>query len=231
MKKQIILLALAILSINLVFGASFCLDNEDPSPVGNLTISLEGNNIILDWSEAEDEPECSGIDYYVVVKNGNYSYDSTNLTSYIDENQENGEYEYVIYAVDLGKNEGIGISDSIILEAGSSSRRGGGSPSYWECAEWGECINGTQTRTCNDIGRVQEDRIETRGCFPEFIPTGEGNETEEIITETTPPGFFAGITGGVIGALGTGGTAALVVIIIAIVGLAVVFSVKGRKRE
>lgn len=230
MKKQIILLALAILSINLVFGASFCLDNEDPSPVGNLTISLEGNNIILDWSEAEDEPECSGIDYYVIVKNGNYSYDLTNLTSYIDENQENGEYEYVIYAVDLGKNEGIGIPNTITIGISPVSSGGGGSPSYWECAEWGECINGTQTRTCSDIGRVQEDRVETKECFPEFIPTGEGEEEETLITEEAPAGFFATITGAVVGTLGTGGTIVASIFVIAIVALAIVFSVKGRKK-
>ena len=77
---------------------------------------------------------------------------------------------------------------------------GGGRSSYWECAEWGECINETQTRTCNDISGIQEDRIETRECFPEFIPTWQESEENETITiTTTPAGFFATITGRVVG--------------------------------
>jgi len=72
------------------------------------------------------------------------------------------------------------------------------------------------------------------GGTGEIIPLSEEQETEaeETITETpTPtPGFFATITGAVIGALGTGGTVALVFVIIISVGAAIVFVVNRKEK-
>lgn len=141
----------------------------------------------------------------------------------------------MIHVFDLaGHNEGEeALSNSLYLSSPSgpipSGGGGGGSSSYWECGEWSECINGTQTRTCSDIGGVQEDRIETRECFPEFIPTETTPFEEEITEGEITPGFFAGITGAVIGALGTGGTVAVVIILIIIViGLIIIVSRKKK---
>jgi len=114
------------------------------------------------------------------------------------------------------------------------SRRGGYS-SYWECGEWSECINGTQIRTCEDVTRLQVEMIETRGCFPEFIPIGqetETNETEETITLTTiSPGFFATITGAVVGGVtnfvksGVG-----ILVFVSLIGILAIIFVIRRKR-
>ena len=65
---------------------------------------------------------------------------------------------------------------------------------------------------------LQADRVETKEWFSEFIPLGEDEtptETEE--TQSTPAGFFAAITGAVVGALGTSGIVIVPVFIILIV--------------
>ena len=121
------------------------------------------------------------------------------------------------------------IEPDIITPPSPPAATGGGgrrSSSYWECGEWGECINGTQTRTCEDVNGLRADRVETRTCVPEFIIT----EQEPVTLTTTIPGFFSIITGAVIGTLGTGGTIFSIIFIIAVIVLAVVFGVKGRKK-
>lgn len=245
MKKHFLFLLMAVFLIS--FGSAggltkVCIDLDPPSLLNSsLTLTATNNNINLDWIAATDIPDCSGIDYYVIYRGFNggdlIRIANTTDTTYTDTSLSYGNtYYYMIHVWDLaGHNEGEeALSNSLYLSPPSeptpSGGGGGGYSSYWECAEWSECINETQERTCEDISRLlQEDRIETRECFPEFIPTGEGEEEETLITEEAPAGFFAGITGAVVGTLGTGGTIVASVFIIAIVALAIVFSVKGRK--
>ncbi|GAI64319.1 unnamed protein product, partial [marine sediment metagenome] len=60
--------------------------------------------------------------------------------------------------------------------------RGGGYSSYWECEEWGDCINGTQERLCVDEMGLLFNRTETKMCFLEFIPLDhKNNEFENIL--------------------------------------------------
>ena len=205
MRKEIILLVLVVMSVNLVFGASFCLDNEKPSPVDNLSISSEDNKIILNWDEAEDKPGCSDIDYYEIFRNNSYL-TSVNSTSYTDNNTEEGNsYEYIVYPVDLGGNEGDGISESISLEeeednngnGGGTSSSGGGFSitSLWECSDWSDCVNGTQTRECEDLREYRDNRTETKNCSEDFIPSdssGTGGEGDEIGTMENGEGFSEG---------------------------------------
>jgi len=35
----------------------------------------------------------------------------------------------------------------------------------WQCGNWSECINGTQYRTCVDLGGVKPDKVEVRSCI------------------------------------------------------------------
>jgi len=112
--------------------------------------------------------------------------------------------------------------------------RGGGYSSYWECGEWGECINGTQIRICEDISRLNTKRVETRDCFPEFIPIRqeiETNETEGIIIQTTTsPGFFATITGAVIDTLEIDGIIFAITFIIILIAFILVCWYKRKKK-
>ena len=242
MKTKIFLLLITFLLINFVAAQSFCVDFDKPKwpESTNLNLTIFGNDIQLQWDNAIDIPDCSGIDYYTIwgSTNGIDFLLIANIldTTYTDTSLSYGNtYYYMIHVFDLaGHNEGEeALSNSLYLSPPSEPTPPGGggrSSSYWECGEWSKCINETQTRTCEDVSRVQQaDRIETRDCVPEFVPLGEGEE-ETLITEEAPAGFFATITGAVVGALGTGGTIVVSVFVIAIVALAIVFSVRGRKK-
>lgn len=230
MKTKIFLLLIPFLLINFVAAqGEFCVDFDKPKwpESTNLNLSPSGNNIQLTWTAATDIPDCSGISHYDIYRDSVFL-TSVNEMNYLDKNLPDGTYTYTIYPWDLAKHEGVGISKTITL--GGITRSGGGrSSSYWECGEWSDCINETQARTCEDINRLRADRVETRGCIPEFTPIGQEPEENETVT-TTPPGFFATITGAVVGALGTEGTVVVSVFVIAVVALAIVFSVRGRKK-
>ena len=233
---------MGIFLIHLVSTFSICVDKDPPSLLNSsLTLTATNNNINLNWIAATDIPDCSGIDYYDIYRstNGiNFSpIVNTSDITYTDTSLSYGNtYYYMIHVFDLaGHNEGEeALSNSLYLSPPSEptpSGGGGRSSSYWECGEWSVCINEMQTRTCEDVSRVQQaDRVETRDCVPEFVPLGEGEEEETLITEEAPAGFFATITGAVVGALGTGGTVVVSVFVIAIVALAIVFSVRGRRK-
>lgn len=241
MNKIFFILLIGIFFISLVNAegiAKICIDNDPPSLLNSsLTLTATNNNINLNWIAATDIPDCSGIDYYTIWGSTNgvdfLLIVNTLDTTYTDTSLSYGNtYYYMIHVFDLaGHNEGEeALSNSLYLSPPVSPTRGGGgrSSSYWECGEWSECINETQTRTCEDISRLRADRIETRECFPEFIPTGEGEEEETLITEEAPAGFFATITGAVVGTLGTGGTIFAIVFILLAVGVVIIISRKKK---
>ncbi len=99
---------------------------------------------------------------------------------------------------------------------GGSSSSGGGSSCIenWRCGDWGECENGLQTRTCEDINRCGTKKSKPylqRTCDVE----GEAGEGTETMTGEEP-GIISRITGAVIG----GGTARIVIPIIFIILIA-----------
>ena len=74
MKKYFLLLLITIFIINFINAeglTKICIDKTFPSAPLNLEITNSGTDIILTWSPATDIPKCSGIDYYVILKNGN----------------------------------------------------------------------------------------------------------------------------------------------------------------
>ena len=233
-----------------VGAQSFCVDFDPPSAPSNLILTQSNGNILLTWGEATDEPSCSEISHYDIKKsvdgiNFNKIGETSNL-DYLDADEfPDGTYIYTIYAFDLaGHNEGVGISKTIVLggengdngNGGGSSGGGSSSSSYWECGEWSNCINGTQTRICEDIGGNLPNRTETSNCFPDFILLSY--ETQEEETETTeltednqkPKSAFLKITGAVTETLGTGGTIGVSVFILGIIGAFVFVKFKKRKR-
>src|SRR6056297_917541 len=126
MKKQFLLLVLGVFMINFVLGIPVCIDKEAPTWPEDSSLDLSVVNddeVKLVWNEAEDKPECSNISHYYIFKNNSYLI-SVNSTSYIDNNLEEGDYEYVVYPVDLGGNEGNGISELISLEEEDDSNEG-----------------------------------------------------------------------------------------------------------
>ncbi len=237
MKTKIFLILITFLLINFVVAqGEFCVDFDPPSAPLNLEVSGEVGNILLTWDAATDIPACSGIDYYTVKRNGNLlEIISADTLSFTDTaNLEAGSYSYTVYATDkVGHNTGKSIKNDVVLSKPTRRVTGGGrASSYvcyeeWQCGSWSECIDEKQTRTCVDIaecGTSNSKPATSRVCI------SEGEEEETLITEEAPTGFFATITGAVVGALGTGGTVVVSVFIIAVVALTIVFSVRGRKK-
>lgn len=176
MMKKNLFVVLLLISISFISAEQMiCVDFTAPSAPSNLGVTSYGTNIILSWGAATDEPNCSGVDYYVVSRNGNYLGNTTSLT-YTDVSVPYGTYSYSVYAVDkIRHNSGLAIKNDVILSeptnnGGGSSGGGGGSSrntiviggdeedSYiceesWQCGEWGECIDGEQTRICTELSQ------------------------------------------------------------------------------
>lgn len=136
---------------------------------------------------------------YPLTSLGNDEYSAiVSLTAY-------GTYEASFEANDFatrGKTEytTFTISEPVVSSGGGGG--GGGSCSYninydWKCSSWGECVDGTQTRTCNNLNNCgstygRPDTEQT--CIIEIIPETVNNATE---TNTAEGG--RGLTGAVIG--------------------------------
>jgi len=111
--------------------------------------------------------------------------------------------------LDLSATGSSGITGDTNTEESSS---GGGSSctENWRCEDWGECENGIQTTTCEDVNKCG-----TKKSKPDLqrvcdIEGESGDEALDILTTTEPPSFFSRITGAVIG----GGTARIIIPII-----------------
>ena len=210
MKKLLLSFSLGVILllslINFTYAVEICIDHDAPSPPLSLSVTSSGNDLILNWPEATDEPSCSGVDYYVITKNG-INLKNTTLLTYTDTNVPYGTYNYTVYAVDkVGHNSGPAIKIEIKTEPSSPGGGGpsGGGPSggtrvvggeaensyiceeNWQCDDWGSCENGEQTRTCidtNACGTSIEKPAITQGC-----------EKEETSSTNFLTGAVTGIT-------------------------------------
>ena len=253
MKKIFLSLILGILLLNLVSAFSICIDKDPPSLANSsLSWTATSNTIQLSWIPATDIPSCSGIDHYEIYRSTNGTnflpIGNSSTNTYTDSEVSSGiTYYYMIHAFDLvGHNEANeslshSVPISLIIESGngdddngnggSGGGGGGGSDNLFSCGKWEECIDGTQIRICENIGRNLPNRTETRNCFPDFIPLSfesnetwgdGGNETNET-QDTT--GLFSRMIGGVIGfAKSRGGKTSLIfTFTILILGAGVIF--------
>jgi len=134
--KKIYLIVLSIFFINLISAFPICIDKTAPTNPTNLNITSSGTNIILNWDAASDEPECSGIDYYVVLRDEDIIGEMVNELNFTDLNVPYGTYSYGVYAVDkIGHNPGWIIRNDVVLSApnngvGTSVGGGRSSTSY-----------------------------------------------------------------------------------------------------
>lgn len=225
MKKILSLMIFGIFLISLVNAIPVCIDFDDPSTPPNLAVTSSGTNIILTWDAATDIPNCSGIDYYNICRDGKWiGTTSSDILTYTDENVPYGTYSYTVYAVDkVVHNSGYATKSDVVLSeptnGGGDTTVSGGGPSSrrckenWRCGDWGKCENGIQTRICEDINKCG-----TKKSKPDIqrvcdIEGESGDEALDVLTTTEPPSFFSRITGAVIG----GGTARIIIPIIFII--------------
>lgn len=120
MNKAIVLIVVAMfLSVGLVAaeGWPICIDMKAPDAPTDVSLSDE----ILTWNEADDFPDCSGIDYYIVYVDDT-QLGVTTSTSY-DVGSISGTLKVV--AVDLAGN--IGLPATTSSSNGGGGGNGGGS--------------------------------------------------------------------------------------------------------
>ena len=248
MKKIFLILVLGIFFLNLISAFSICIDKDPPSLANSsLNWTATSNTIQLSWIPATDIPSCSGIDYYNISRSTdgiNFQIiGSSQTNSYTDSGLSSGSvYYYMIHAFDLvGNNEAEeslsnSVPISLVVESGtetggSSGGGGGGIDNLFSCGEWEECIDGTQTRICVEVGGSLPDRIESRDCFSEFEPLSSGDgdliEISSEIQETT--GFLSPITGAVTGFVKTGRGIVSIIFVLGIAGAFVARSIRRRK--
>ena len=130
--------------------------------------------------------------------------------------------------VRLCDNSSQQCSDTLIsivnvnIRSPTSSGGGGGGGRYYFCGN-NICNTGENEFTCPKDCPLQQ---------PLSTSTDNQEITETTQTQETPtPGFFAGITGAVIGALGTGGAMVVLIFVVLVIGGAVVILIARAKKE
>ena len=240
MKKILLAIFLGIFLVSLISSMPICVDKDPPSAPSNLAVTSSGTNIILTWNPATDVPECSGIDYYNVARDGNLIAEHITALTYTNLNVPYGTYSYSVWAFDkVGHDSGPAIKNDVVLSAPTSGGGGGGgtrvsgghgADSYvcyeeWQCSTWGGCINERQTRVCTDLnycGTSDNKPIISRGCSVE--------ETIPLTTSSTDflTGAVTGITDFV---LSPGGSVVTVFIVLIIGGAIAVLMINRRGRK
>jgi len=172
-------------------GLPICIDTKSPEAPTGLT--LVGN--ILQWNEAEDIPECSGIAYYEIYRN-DVLLNRTSQTSYTV-NAKVGD-SFKVIAFDLANNSGTPAEYTVPAPpptgggSGSSGSGGGGSssgggstggttiiPETTQTTSTANTTNttGTKNQTGEENGKKQKN---------ETTPMGETNSTLSNSTQEEP---------------------------------------------
>jgi len=218
-------------------GVQICIDLDMPSSPLSLGVSGDASSRTLVWVAAVDEPDCSGIDEYVISREGfEIGRVDGDVLSFVDgEDLSAGDYIYSVYAIDLiGQNGGMAVANKITIGGGSSGggSSGSSSSSYvcvedWSCGEWSECVGNDMRRICDDLNKCGTQLIK-----PEtYQECGVGSDEEDMVVleDGDGPevsginGFFSAITGAVVGVTSTtGGLIVSVFIVLAVVGFGAV---------
>ena len=237
---------LVILMIGFVSaGTMICIDLDAPSAPSNLTVSGKVGNIFLTWGEATDDPSCSGIEEYVISREGfEIGRVEGEVLNFTDSNDSLGvgEYSYTVYAVDkVGHNTGSAVINIVSIENGddgnvvqSSGGSSGGSSicaEDWSCGNWSECVGNGQRRLCDDLRKCGTENYKPEVYRECGVEEDLGNiiNVEHSSESGNVEGFFSTVTGAVVGAAGTtGGAVVSAFILLALGGLIVI---RFRKKD
>lgn len=200
MRYCVLILVILVLGFVSAQG-SFCIDFDAPSSV-DLDYSRSGNNINLYWSESIDSPECSGIDYYSVYKNGVSIANVSDLV-YID--SIGADASYYVIAVDLVGHESVSNVLEVLYSSspssGGSSGGGGGSSS-------GSASGNTSVPVFLGSGSDES--------------SGNEDELELGLESDSGEGFFGFLTGAVTGLTSVRGLVGVGVFLLIILGAVLV---------
>lgn len=197
-------------------GTMVCIDLDAPSAPANLIVTGSDVNIVLTWDNSADEPSCSGIEEYIVSRDGvEIGRTSGDILTFTDENMAYGTYSYSVFAVDrVAHNSGLAIKNDVVLSAPASDSSdsihvssGGGSSSYicneeWSCQNWTDCTGNEQRRLCEDLNKcgTSENKPET---YQECKVESDNMTFVDTDVKTSSVKTFSSMTGAVIGAAAT----------------------------
>jgi len=126
---------------------------------------------------------------------------------------------------DNGGNGGSGGGSS----GGSSGGSGSSCNKNWNCTEWSSCNGGIQTRTCTTgCGLISTKPETSRTCTVEGANGDAGIGLGD--QDSTRGGFFAGITGAVIGG-GAGSWIAAILFVLIIAGFLIWILLAKKKKK
>lgn len=194
-----------ILSIGLVCAEKkICIDFDEPGNIENLKYEIHNETISFSWNQSNDEPNCSGIDYYSIYVNDSFL---KNTSSNSFEINKTDHFYIEIYAVDFAGNRGntsylnITIQEPTPTGSSSGGSSGSGASSDYEtnCSSWSECADNLQFRTCS-YGPYTSN--ESRNCFAsnlsttsDFIDDNENDSYNESLDVPKEESGFSLITG------------------------------------
>lgn len=168
-------------------AASFCIDLSPPKQLENISFDVEkkahDNTVTISWAKGVDEPSCSGISHYRILRNAK-EIASTNKTSFIEEHLDEGAYNYTLISVDLAGHESKKTSTVVVITedmkptSTSRSHGSGSARKLYDCGTWSTCIDGFKERTCVNYF-TDDEKIEKETCLPEFIPTQQNLSQEQ----------------------------------------------------
>jgi hypothetical protein len=191
MRRKVFVFLFGFLLLGLA-SAAFCVDHTSPNaPV--LTSSGARTALTIAWSEPLDLPDCSGIDYYSVYKNGEFFLE-TEATSFAD-SADYGTTIYSVYAFDLAGHESSAATLSLSFSSGGGNSGGSsgssntGDGSVIEiCSNWTECEDSVQIQICS-YGDANVTKA--RSCeMPAEISKPESDVNIESFVSEPTSGFF-----------------------------------------
>ena len=119
--KYLIYFLMLIFLLGIVSAETqICVDFDKPSAPQSLTYTISNGDLILNWVGATDTPECSGIAKYEIYRNLEKIGESPG-TFFIDEQLEEGTYEYQIYAIDKAQHKSEALTKEIITRTATST--------------------------------------------------------------------------------------------------------------
>tara|TARA_Y100000310_G_scaffold272554_1_gene287613 strand:- start:13496 stop:15112 length:1617 start_codon:yes stop_codon:yes gene_type:complete len=197
---------------------SICIRDEEVASISELSTGCD--------SSGEVKVECDG------TSQSGYT---CTLNSSINKYQVAGLVHSGVRQIQYTKPAASSSPPSSGGGGGSGGWGGGGCAHKWECEEWGECIEGIQTRECTYTGScsAKNENPGTRALCE--MPVEEQEEEqkekeekveeisfEEVIKEEEPiktEGVFSKITGAVIGAISRKGSIiGLIFILVVVIG-------------
>lgn len=235
MKKTLLTLFILFFALPTVIATDICLDFDGPEAPGNIDYY---DNIILTWETPNDEPDCSGIDYYKVYRDGELV-GTTQNNFFADGPFENGTYFYEVFAVDLGGNQGPGSElsatpgSSPIEELNPPNNGGGGGGGRSSNSNCGDqtCDSNENCLTCPDDCGACEIPIPAVTLNNEDDSNQFSENGENGVEIDSQGNLLDAITGAVTAGTGAGsGSIIAWLFVLVVLGIVIYFiATKGKK--